>query len=206
LIGGIPAPFTGYIVITGSTANVDQYNQKELNLATPSSDPKMYIRADGSIGPSKANITTTDNVVYTLTDNNYERLVIEKDNIILDGKGFALEKNDSIGVSLFERQNVTIKNLKIQQFLISEIGLENSAGITITGNMLVADLNEGIECYSCSNVTITNNSISAGTNSIWLRDSYNKRISNNKMGRQIMLTNSENNLITHNSITGMQMH
>lgn len=209
VIGGIPAPFTGYIVITASTARVEQYNPNEPNLTTPSPNPKIYIRANSIIEPSTANITTIDNVVYTFTGNNYERLIIERDNIILDGKGFTLEKTGSVGVSLFERENVTIKNLKVQQFSSSEIGIESSTDITITGNTLVANLNEGIDCFSCSNITITNNTITGGYSaSIWLTDSNNNRITYNEMRHMgLMLTNSENNIVTRNRMTGTQcMH
>jgi len=45
----------------------------------------IYIRADGSIDPSTANITTTDNVTYTFTNNNFGSIVVERDGIIVDG-------------------------------------------------------------------------------------------------------------------------
>ena len=48
----------------------------------------IYIRADGSIEPITAYITSTDNFTYTFTGNNYDSLEIERDNIIVDGAGF----------------------------------------------------------------------------------------------------------------------
>jgi len=41
----------------------------------------IYIRADGSIDPPTANITSADNVTYTFTDNNYDEIVVERSNI-----------------------------------------------------------------------------------------------------------------------------
>jgi hypothetical protein len=61
----------------------------------------VYIRADGSIYPSDAPIITYDNVTYTLTGNitsNANGIVVERDNIAIDGKGFAIR---CINSSLF---------------------------------------------------------------------------------------------------------
>jgi len=47
----------------------------------------IYIRADGSIDPSTTPISTTDNITYTLIDNIYDSIVIERDNIVVEGAG-----------------------------------------------------------------------------------------------------------------------
>lgn len=47
----------------------------------------IYIRADGSIDPPTAPISTIDNVTYTLTSNINDSIVIERDNIVCDGAG-----------------------------------------------------------------------------------------------------------------------
>ncbi len=52
----------------------------------------IYIRADGSIDPPTANITSTDNVTYTLTgnittDGFNNGIVVERNNTVLDGAG-----------------------------------------------------------------------------------------------------------------------
>ena len=54
----------------------------------------IYIRADGSIDPPDAPIITYDNVTYTLTDNitsSADGIVVERDNIILDGGGYTVQ-------------------------------------------------------------------------------------------------------------------
>lgn len=50
----------------------------------------VYIRYDGSIYPEDAPITTFDNVTYSLTDDIYGGIVIERSNIIVDGSGFTV--------------------------------------------------------------------------------------------------------------------
>jgi hypothetical protein len=47
----------------------------------------IYIRADGSIDPPAAPISSSDNITYTLTGNIAEPVVIERSNIIVDGDG-----------------------------------------------------------------------------------------------------------------------
>ena len=54
----------------------------------------VYIRADGSIDPPDAPIITYDKVTYTLTDNIKsfaDGIVIERNNIIIDGNSYTLE-------------------------------------------------------------------------------------------------------------------
>jgi parallel beta-helix repeat protein len=79
----------------------------------------IYIRADGSIEPLTANITTADKVTYTFTDNNYDSIVVQRDNIVVDGAGYTLQGGGvwgSKGIYLSERSNVTIKNMEIKYF------------------------------------------------------------------------------------------
>ena len=77
--------------------------------------PELYIRANGSIDPPSAPITTSDNITYILTGNlmsDEDGIVIERENIILDGNGYLLQGNGSgCGVYLFSVNNVTITSL-----------------------------------------------------------------------------------------------
>jgi hypothetical protein len=50
-------------------------------------DETIYIRVDESTDTSSANITSVDNVTYTFTGDNYGSMVIEKDNIVVNGAG-----------------------------------------------------------------------------------------------------------------------
>ena len=75
----------------------------------------VYIRADGSVEPPGVPISSVDNVTYTLTDNIYDSIVIERDNIILDGAGYTVEGTGSgEGFYLSGMTNVTINNTNIR--------------------------------------------------------------------------------------------
>jgi len=79
----------------------------------------IYIRADGSIEPLTANITTVDNVTYTFTDNIYDSIVVERSNIIIDGDGYTLQYvfgGPIYGLYLYACKNVTIKETDIEGF------------------------------------------------------------------------------------------
>jgi parallel beta-helix repeat protein len=145
----------------------------------------IYIRADGSIEPSTANITRDEfNVTYTFTDNNYDSIVIERDNIILDGAGFTLQTNSGNGISLSYQSNVTIKDLNID------------AGASYYG----------IYPYYSTNITIFNCSIYLSSTGISLdhssyNDIYGNRIERNGVGVDVSgLDYAHHNLIHNNSI------
>ncbi len=90
----------------------------------------IYIRADGSIDPPTANITTIDNVTYTFIDNIYESIVVERSNIMLDGAGYTLQGPGSgNGLYWTGMNNVTIRNTNIRDFyygILSEHSSNNS--------------------------------------------------------------------------------
>jgi len=78
----------------------------------------IYIKADGSIDPPTAPISTTDNITYTFTDNIYEQIYVERSNIIVDGNGFTLQ-HDGVGTRGFYLEyvsNVTIQNTNIKNW------------------------------------------------------------------------------------------
>jgi len=83
----------------------------------------IYIRADGSIDPPTAPISTIDNITYILTENLINQTIsIERNNTIIDGNGHTLQAQgagtginlDNLGEYL---ENVTIKNFHIDNFL-----------------------------------------------------------------------------------------
>ena len=79
----------------------------------------IYIRADGSIDPPTANIASSDNVTYSFTDNINESIVVERDNIVVDGAGYTLQGRNvkhSRGIYLYRNNNATIKSVKITLF------------------------------------------------------------------------------------------
>jgi len=210
LIGGIPAPFEGYIVITSSTNRNEQYIPNEHNPVN--SDTKIYIRADGTIEPSTANITTADNHVYTFTADNSERMILERDNVIVDGKGYTLQGTGSYGIALFQRHNVTITNLTITGFQTAGVGIESSTNNSIASNNILSSTNEGIRFYSgASNNTVTGNNIrynrymagihfyNGSTNNVV----FSNNVTNNCYG---ILSEASGNIIIGNSIQFNSQH
>ena len=84
-------------------------------------DGTVYIRADGSIDPPTTPIITIDYVTYSLTGNVYGSVVLERDSIVIDGSGYAIEGNGTgIGITLSSRTNVTIRNVKVKHFDCAE--------------------------------------------------------------------------------------
>ncbi len=45
----------------------------------------IYIRSDGSVEPEGTPIFSLDNVTYTFTDNINVSIVVERNNIVVDG-------------------------------------------------------------------------------------------------------------------------
>ena len=104
------------------------------NIQTVRASGTIYIRADGSVEPLTANITSADNVTYYFTDNNYDEIVVERDNIVVDGAGYTLQGTGS-GIDLTGRSNVTIQNTNIQGFNYG-IALNTASNNSIYGNSI----------------------------------------------------------------------
>jgi parallel beta-helix repeat protein len=94
----------------------------------------IYVRADGSIDPPTAPISTFDNVTYILTGDTNSSIVIERDHIVVDGKGHTIQgTGNETGIHLSGRNNVTVKNMEIGAFSYG-IRLDDSAYNTISEN------------------------------------------------------------------------
>jgi len=143
----------------------------------------IYIRADGSVEPSTANITSVDNVTYTFTGNVNDSIVVERDNIVVDGVGYILQGTgvwDSKGIKLTGRSNVTIENIEIKAFFFG-IWLNGSSNNAISGNKLAKNW-YGIYLYKSSNNSISGNNITTNNEyGIYLVDSSNSFLRNNVM-------------------------
>jgi len=174
----------------------------------------IYVRADGSIDPSTAPIQR-DGSVYTFTSSIYgNSIVIERDNIILDGNGFTLEgietKTNFFGINLFSRTGVIIKNIEIKNF-DHGIYLHESSGISISGNTIMSNTYCGVVLMSSNNILIFKNSITDNRDGIDGYDSSYNTISQNLIAENgysgIILYNSSStynivsaNVITYNNI------
>lgn len=107
------------------------------NIGAVEASGTVYIRADGSVeGTDKIQ---QDGNLYTFTDNVYEPLVVERDNIVIDGTGHSIEGQytspaqspEGIGILVDRHSNVTISNVTIQNFLYG-ICINSSSNSRIT--------------------------------------------------------------------------
>jgi parallel beta-helix repeat protein len=189
----------------------------------------VYIMADGAIDPPTAPIFTADNVTYTLTGSittNGSGIVVERDNITLDGAGYTVQSmrsgqgSEFSGVDLAGRSNVTVKNMNIGGLGYGQdtgIYLNDSSNNTLTGNN-ITDVVCGILLDSFSshnNVSGNNigngNSIDSFYGIILYYSSYNSVNGNNLThfvqtmqyggGYGVWLDSSSYNTISGNNIT-----
>lgn len=166
----------------------------------------IYIMADGSINPSTAPISTSDNVTYQLTDNINDSIVVKRDNITINGAGWSLQGANvinSIGLDISFRNNITIANLTITQFTFG-IYMNNSRNCTIVNNVLTRNNFECIRVYeSCGNIITENEIFMNPWDSIVLYGSSNNTISENKIFTSydgIRLFQSNNNSLIENML------
>lgn len=181
-----------------------------LNAQTSETIGTIYIRADGLVEPAIAPILNVGNVSYTFLSNINDPIVVERDNILIDGAGHILQGAGSgTGINLTSRNNVTIRNVKITEFFYG-VYLDDSTNITIHGNNALNNT-YGITLGSSTSTTLfDNNSSSNKLDGIFLFYSlnnvlYGNIISNNRYG--IVLSESHNNSIFHNNlINNIQNH
>ena len=157
----------------------------------------VYIRADGSIDPPDAPITTYDNIIYTLIDNvtsSGDGIVVEKSNIIINGDGNTIQGSGSgYGFYLSDVSNVTIKNAKIQGFGRG-VYIVYSDNNTISGNT-IKDNCAGLTISDSRYNTVVNNIV--GDNRRGVGD-----------GMQIGGTEHtvSNNVVFNNTGCGISLH
>jgi len=167
----------------------------------------IYIRDDGSVDPPTAPISTVDNITYTFTGDINDSIVIERDNIVVDGAGYTMLGKGENGITLSGRSNVTIKNTNIKDCWLG-IYLNSSSNNSLSGNNITANYYAGIYLESSSNYnSISGNNITNNWAGIMLESSSNyNSISGNNItandyyGYGILLGYSSNNSISGNNI------
>jgi len=148
----------------------------------------IYIRADGSVDPSNASILNVGNVSYTFTADIHDSIVIERDNIVVDGANYSLQAvgdSTSDGIDLTGRNNVTIRNIKIQGFG-NGLHLEQSSDNTLSGNTITSNRKDGVVLRYSSDNTLSGNTVA------------------NNQFDGIYLSYSSSNTLSGNSITSNQ--
>jgi len=172
----------------------------------------IYIRADGSIEPATANITSMDNVTYTFTDNNYDGIVVERDNIVVDGAGYTLQGMGSgTGIDLSGRSNVTIRDIEIRGFYQGILIYNFSRGNNVFGIRAIDNWYGGIRVDSSANNNITGNAIVNGKVGITLSGNTesNSVTRNNIEGNEdygVNLISTSNSLVESNNVSNCGWH
>ncbi|MGB9958905.1 MAG: right-handed parallel beta-helix repeat-containing protein [Candidatus Bathyarchaeales archaeon] len=143
---------------------------------------EIFIMPNGTVYPSTAPILNVRNSYYKFKADINSSIIVGRDNIIIDGAGYTLQGlvNGTVGIDLTDRYNVTVKNVKIQNFDYG-IYLYSARCNIISGNDFKNNYNS-IWLYSSSNNTIISNTITDSEGSgITLRYSSNNTISKNKI-------------------------
>lgn len=141
----------------------------------------IYIRMSGSIDPPTANITSADNVTYTFTSDIQDSIAVERNDIVVDGAGYAIQ-GSKLGeaIRMYARSNVTLRNMKITRFLTGVRVDDSSTYITVynitfvslfeamifwapqyvtIASCLILDCFVGIDMWYPNDVTITQNTL-----------------------------------------------
>lgn len=126
----------------------------------------IYIRADGSIDPPTAPISTFDNITYTLTgDIVNDSIVVERDYIVVDGAGYTIQGPGYLrGLDLSGRINVTARNMNIEGFYE---GVSLGLNCTVSDSTL-ANSDYGVYLDSSSGNTVSGNNLTNNGDGVWL--------------------------------------
>jgi parallel beta-helix repeat protein len=195
--------------------------------------PLIYIRSDGSV--EGTDLLERNGDVYTFVGDIGDEdvwahgVVVERDNIVIDGASYALRGHgDSAtwyycngmqertrpagidrftiypekitGISINGRSNITIKNLQIQSYTDKAISVEKCTNIIITGNTITKNVKD-VEIYNSTQITLASNVIINGGGSLIDR-SNNCIIYGNLMnGNGIQLGSCTNSVIFRNQFS-----
>jgi len=164
------------VVIAVQPGHVSSSSQTaDWNLPGPYSS--IRIGSDGSIDPPAAPIQRRGDV-YTLLGNivsTADGIKIERDNMTLEGAGHTLqgaEGPQSTGIELQDRQNVTIKALRITMFCCGT-KLVNSTGNLLTENDIDSNSQCGLILSHSSNNTFYHNNFN-NMNQTQIEESVNR--------------------------------
>jgi parallel beta-helix repeat protein len=148
----------------------------------------IIIKSDGSLEPSTASIQQVGDVYSFKEDIAGYGIVIQRNNVIIDGAGYALQGNgNSTGVFLQDTQNVTVKNLTIEGFSVGVwftwgLSVDQGAKNNIIKNNTITNNTYGINCalFTSSN-TLTENTITNNEYGIYIAYSPNNVLRNNRL-------------------------
>lgn len=150
----------------------------------------MHINTDGSVTPSGSAIDRVGST-YTLTADLSSPIMVEANNIVLDGAGYTLSGPstsvlvNSIGVNL-TAANVTVQNMHVSNWGVGVLGAWNNN--TVENNVFTGN-NEAVVIYGDTYV-IRQNSITNSTTGLFIDGGFQPQ------GDNILITQNQ---ITENS-------
>ncbi len=167
----------------------------------------IYIRPDGAIEGCPSWYFSVWGNVYTMRNDIYDNIIIEKDNIIIDGSSYRVINPGGkyYGFYLSGRNNVTIKNTVVEGFNQTGIYLYNSPGCNINGDTVKNNGYIGINLWLSPNAVLDSNIVQLnGVEGIYLGNSPNSTLNANKVtgGWGIHITyNSAGCSLTNNDVS-----
>ena len=163
----------------------------------------IYIRADGTVEGTD-NIQLDGNV-YTFTGSINGPIVVERDDIVVDGSDYSLQGTGiGTGINLTGRTNVTIKNIEISNFFYG-IYLNFSLNNSLSTNNIRNNLYGIFLSASSNNMIIGNNVTKNDASGIWFRHSSNNTINGNMVIENLqdgvwLSSSSDNNKVLGNIV------
>ena len=161
----------------------------------------IYIRADGNVEGTDR--IQKDGDFYTLISDISSSIVVEKNNIVLNGASHRLRGDgNQNGITLSDINNNTIKNLRLSNFNIG-IVVMGSHNNTILDN-IITDNFRGLDFTSSQNNTISGNYIANNTDGIAMEAIDNSIVKNtitNNIDTGIFLYAAGFNNVIENNIT-----
>lgn len=146
----------------------------------------VYLRADGTIEGTDKIQKNED--YYAFTDDIAGSIVVEKDNIIIDGSQFTLSANGGYGIRLYQRHNVTVRNLTLKNTYLA-FALTSSDGNTFVENTIINSEKAFYFWFSWNNA-VTGNTISQASYAFDFLISPNHGSQRNVVTKNIVLSSS----------------
>jgi hypothetical protein len=183
--------------------------------STPYDDgyPKIYIRSDGSVEPSTTPINRNGNLYTLQADIKVYKLIVEKNNMTLDGNSFSIiitSPNGSKGgpglgsLELNNVQNVTLRNIETNFLDSSSNKIYSRTRLIFESSSFCESLNNqghSILIRNCHNILVSKNNFSQSLEpTVQITNSRDCTISSCSI-YNIALNSSHHNSILNNNMT-----